>query len=330
MRQSFAVASESVLVRSLALMGLLCLLPIQQVRTLSAAMDPDIWWHVRVGQWILHSHSFPRVGIFSQSGMSRPWAAYSWGFETLIGALSQALGFRGAPVFAMAMDVIIVFVLFVILRRLSGSFWWAWLLTFAAVWGINLNWVGVGRPVMSSILFFTIELGLIFSAQETRNPRYLYWLAPLFLIWANSHIQFVYGLVPLGLLATVVSIEALVKRNPAQNATPTTQGHNLAILWTIVTITVAATLLNPYGIGLYKVVFNYVHDTFAYTVIQEFHALNFREGAHYVELLLALMAFFALGRRKTDPFRFTLLLIVSLICVRCVRDAWFLCFAAAN
>jgi hypothetical protein len=85
----------------------------------------------------------------------------------------------------MAMDVIIVFILFTILWRLSCRFWWSWLLTYVAIWGMDLNWVGVGRPVMFSILFFSIELGLIFLAiaSERGSETVLYWLPLLFAIW---------------------------------------------------------------------------------------------------------------------------------------------------
>src|SRR5256885_4200201 len=81
MRGSFHSVSESTLVRALALTGLLRLLPVNQVRSLSAMKDYDIWWHTRVGHWILQTHSFPRVGIFSRIGASRPWVAYSCFFQ---------------------------------------------------------------------------------------------------------------------------------------------------------------------------------------------------------------------------------------------------------
>ena len=327
MRQSVKDTAESSLVRSLALMVLVCLLPVQQLRSLTSVMDPDIWWHMRVGHWIIQNRSFPHTGIFSYVGETRPWAAYSWGFETIMAAMNAAYGLRGIVLLTVALDTLIVVALFLILRRLSGSFWWAWLLCFAATWGMNINWVGVGRPVMFSILFFTIELGLIFLAEQTENARFLYWLPLLFLVWSNFHIQFAYGLMPLGLFAVVCAAPTWMR---ASNA-PEQQGPAIQAktAWVILTASVLATLVNPYGFGLYRVVFGYIGGTFAYSVIQEFHAINFREAAHYVELLLALMAFLAMGRRRIDAYKLTLLIVISIISFRSMRDAWFLCVAAA-
>src|ERR1700756_3227776 len=108
MLEKFRSASESALVRALALLGLLSLLPVSQIRTLSVFRDYDIWWHTGVGHWTLQTRSFPRVGIFSRIGASLPWAAYSWGFETIMASLQSVFGLLGAPLFAMAMDAVIV------------------------------------------------------------------------------------------------------------------------------------------------------------------------------------------------------------------------------
>src|SRR5207302_8057070 len=277
---SFHSVSESTLVRALALTGLLSLLPVNQVRSLSAMKDYDIWWHTRVGHWILQTHSFPRVGIFSRIGASRPWVAYSWGFETIMASLQSVFGLLSAPLFAMAMDVIIVFILFTILWRLSCRFWWSWLLTYVAIWGMDLNWVGVGRPVMFSILFFSIELGLIFLAiaSERGSKTVLYWLPLLFVVWANCHIQFVYGLASLGLLAVVVTAQHWVgRRQPTGEISQADLWLKPARLWWVFGASFAATLLNPYGIGLYRVIFHYTAESqFAFAVVNELRALSFR------------------------------------------------------
>src|ERR1700722_13017539 len=43
-------------------------------------VDPDIWWHLRTGDWIVAHHSVPFTDPFSSYGMGKPWAAYSWLF----------------------------------------------------------------------------------------------------------------------------------------------------------------------------------------------------------------------------------------------------------
>lgn len=38
-----------------------------------AVLDPDMWWHLSVGDWIVQNRSFPHDGIFSQTVDTRPW-----------------------------------------------------------------------------------------------------------------------------------------------------------------------------------------------------------------------------------------------------------------
>ena len=331
MRRSLVALSDSNLVQGLLLVGLLCLLPIKQLRGLSAVADPDIWWHIRVGQWIIEHHGFPRQGIFSAFGATHPWAAYSWGFEVVMATLNRAFGLMAISLFVIAFDVALVLVIFLVTRFFSHSFWWAWLLSAVAVWAMDLNRVNVARPVALSILFFTLELVMIFRAQETRNVRRLYWLPLLFLVWANFHIQFIYGLLLPELLATVTSVERWVNRRwPAeQGEADATQALRPAMLWAIFAACFVATLVNPYTVGLYRLIFTYAQSTFAYSVILEFQAPNFRQVSHFIQPLILAAAFFAMGRRKIDSYKIALLTIASLVSFRSVRDVWFACIPAA-
>ena len=71
-----AVASSQLVVW----LGLTCLfaaLPLFFVKHARLA-DPDIWWHMRAGEWIVQNHQIPRVDVFSASTLGRSWADYSW------------------------------------------------------------------------------------------------------------------------------------------------------------------------------------------------------------------------------------------------------------
>ena len=64
---------------------------------------------------------------------------------------------------------------------------------------------------MASMLLFAIEMLILFAAaRSSGDPRKLYWLPPLFLLWANLDIQFVYGLMALVLCLVAIAIESVV------------------------------------------------------------------------------------------------------------------------
>ena len=67
-----------------------------------------------------------------------------------------------------------------------------------------------------------------------------------------------------------------------------------------------------------------------YKIIRELQALSFQYFNQYLELLLAVGAFFAVGwKKKIDPFKFALLIFATVFAFRTWRDAWFVCVVAA-
>ena len=51
-------------------------------------VDPDLWWHLKVGETILRTHHWPTTDIYSFTVNGQPWLAYEWlGDVLLAGAL---------------------------------------------------------------------------------------------------------------------------------------------------------------------------------------------------------------------------------------------------
>jgi hypothetical protein len=121
-------------------------------------------------------------------------------------------------------------------------------------------------------------------------------------VWANVHIQFVYGLALLGLDVKLVGLTAACA---------------------------AATLLNPYGARVYGVVLEYASQPAPYDLIPELKAPTFRFPIDWVILALAAVAVYTVGRRGR-PSAFDLLLLAgtAFLSFRAARDGWFLAFAA--
>lgn len=79
---------------------------------------------------------------------------------------------------------------------MAGSFWWSWCIATAGIAALHVD---APRPRLLTLLFFTVEPLLIFHAEQTEEEKFLYRLGPLFLVWANCHIEFVYGIAVWGL-----------------------------------------------------------------------------------------------------------------------------------
>src|ERR1700690_2795654 len=57
--------------------------------------DAGIGWRIRTGQEILATHAIPQVDSFSSTMAGRPWFAWEWLYDVVVGQLEASLGLNG-------------------------------------------------------------------------------------------------------------------------------------------------------------------------------------------------------------------------------------------
>jgi len=332
--QSMSVAQElrgllqRRLLQLIVLASLLSALAARAMYLKFSVLDLDIWWHLKVGDWIVDHRAFPHVGILSRTAADRPWSAYSWGYEVLLSRAYAWFGLVGFGIFGTLLTVAVAYAVFWMIRRISGRFWVACIL--ATITCSAFLFSLMPRPVFLSMIFYAVTLTLLITSQRTGRVEFLYWLPLLFLLWANCHIQFVYGIFVVGLFAGVHVLQQLGQRSGFKPEFVLPSRLSSGKVLVVFLACLLATCIGPYSYHLYLTAFNYAGSTFPYTFIREFQALSFRAVSNYVELLLAGAAFFSLGRRKqVNLFALALLIVTSVVAFRTMRDSWFLCIAAA-
>jgi hypothetical protein len=281
---------------------------------LSYVADPDIWWHLRAGEWILQHRAFPHTDPFSIYGMNRPWAAYSWLFELAVLKLYRLWELPGIVAYTAGMTVAIVVALYALIQRLQADFTKSVLLTLAAT--LALSTLLTPRPWLFTILLFVLEMDILLTARRTGNARVLLWLPVLFVFWANVHIQFIDGLLVLG----VAAVEPLAERWWPYRQTQLRSGA----LWAALGACVLATFVNPYGWYIYRSAFELAKLGGTLEYFSEMRALAFRTLPDSLVLFLALTAAGALAWSRRFPFFQTALLFIgSVVSFRSMRDVWF-------
>ena len=301
---------------------------INALRLKYCVIDFDLWWHLKVGDWIVQHSGVPHTGILSRTAVERPWVAYSWGYEVMLSRAYAWFGLIGVGVFGTLLTIGVAFCGYWMLRRLSGRFWLSAILAWIVVAAFLFN--GMPRPVFFSQMLYGVTLALLLQAEHSGNVKLLYWLPPLMLLWANLHIQFIYGLFAVSLFVGVHLLHRILGLTgyPPQFLKPTVLP--LKPLLAILTLSVLATVIGPNFYRPYLAVLAYTKAKFAYNVIMELQPLSFRGLSNFLELFLAAGAFYAIGwRRKVDLFKLLLLTVASLVAFRTMRDGWFLCFSAA-
>ncbi len=289
---------------------------------LSILVSRDIWWHLSSGMWILQNHSAPHTGLFSQySNLS--WIDSNWLFDVLVAVAYKLLGLRGLPVFLMIGAVTIAVATFVLARGSRLNFWPAVMLSIAAQYIVAGSSTG---PVACSITLFAVELTLLFDSRRTARIQPLFWLPLLFLIWANLDNGFLFGELTLLLFFAVVCSEELTRSGlpSSEQRTPTIP---LRILAMITSASLVASLLTPYTFHLIGAASQEVWNAAPY--VQDLRAMNFRQPRDYVLLLLAMLAFFAMGRRRSrDMFQIALMIGCLTLGFSRQRDTWLLALAS--
>jgi hypothetical protein len=289
--------------------------------SIAGASDEDVWWHLRSAEWILQHHAFPHTDTFSSSSAGKPWAAYSWLFELLIGQLFQRMGLVGLVCYTAGMVVCITALLHRLIRRLQADFTIAALLTTIAVY--SLSGLYRPRPWLFTVLFLVLELDALMLARKTGKNRELLWMPVLFALWANLHIQFIDGL----LVMSIAVAEAVLARRWSGMRT------RLRLGWLsgVFAACVLSTLANPYGWRIYQFAYQLATQRGVLNRVDEMLAMPFRNFSDWSVLLLALAAAGVLARSRRLPFFETVLLaFAAVVSFRSRRDVWVMAIAAST
>src|SRR5215469_3592894 len=70
--------------------------------------DAGIGWHIRTGQQILRTRAIPRVDSFSAPMQGKPWFAWEWLFDVVVGGFEKVASWNGV-VFFTAVVIAAVF-----------------------------------------------------------------------------------------------------------------------------------------------------------------------------------------------------------------------------
>jgi tetratricopeptide (TPR) repeat protein len=255
------------------------------LRTLTVT---DLGWQLATARWIIQHHEIPSTDVFSYTAHGQPWVypvgsgllfygAYLLGGYTLLSWIQAAacagtvalLVWRGSVVSA----VLAILAVPMIATR-TGA-----------------------RADMFSVVLFAAFLVLLWQHHQSGRARL--WLLPVLMAaWVNLHLGFIAGL---ALMAAYVAMEAsdMVWQERREAA-----AEHLLSCWPWLIVTCVATLVNPWGWGIFAAVFRQTSamDTLTlwtsewgsaslnWTVMSLGFSLHNPTGAFYLMLLIGAVA----------------------------------------
>ena len=264
------------------------------------ATDPDLWWHLKAGQYITEHRSIPRTDPFSYTRSGAPWVAHEWLTEFFLFQLEQRAGWAGLIVTFAA---VVAAALFLLYLRCRCDPYIAGPLLLLAAWATAPLW-GVRPQVLS---FLLSSLWLLILERAGRRPKLLWWTLPLMLLWVNLHAGFALGLALSALFLAGESIERALGLRP-QGSAP---GLGKAAL--ILLLDGLIVPLNPNGLRLFSYPIETLRSAAMQNYIAEWASPNFHHAEYWPFLLLVLATFSALSwSRDPERPRDLGLLVVSL------------------
>lgn len=214
------------------------------ISTLYTPQDPDLGWHLKYGEYFFQHGQILRDNTFSTTMADFKWANSSWGTDLITYLIFNSFGFLGLTI-AGAVVITLTFYFFSKVAQLTV---WDQALLFPLLLFFE-NPVNSSsfRGQLLSILFLGIlfYLGLMYQKQKSKK---IFLVVPLFLLWINFHGQSVLGLL---LFITWIMIY-LVVTYLANNRRFGVLVREAKTLGLVLILTVAATLINPFGMELYK------------------------------------------------------------------------------
>jgi hypothetical protein len=266
--------------------------------------DPDMWWHMKMGEVIWTTHSIPTHDLFSYTTNHQAIVPQEW-----LGELSLYLAYK--------------------MGGYSGLMLWMFFLAaaifiagyaFCAAYGRNVKVAFVGgvivwlfstigvstRPQMIGYLLLIVELFLIHLGR-TRNPRWFLGLPALFALWINCHASFFLGIVVAGifLASSFVHFEA------GSLIAPRWEAARRRMLIIGLALSAGTLFLNPDGI--HQVIYpvnTLLHQHIQLSVVQEWQPVQISDPRGIALLVILLCSFMTVVFRRSD-LHFDELLILA-------------------
>ncbi len=201
-------------------------------------IDPDMWWHLRMGEEIV-TQGIPHHDIFSFTAAGHEIVAHEWGSQSLLW-LAYSLGGLKAAACVFALLPAIAFGLLYL--ACAGRPYLAGAVVGLAAFTAS-PWFGV-KPQLFNLVFLASFVLVLARARRTR--RLLLLLPVLTIAWANLHSGYLAGIALLLVCAAGDAVDLALGRPPLFAR----DRRDVQLLAAIAVACAAAALLNPNGTRL--------------------------------------------------------------------------------
>ncbi len=269
------------------------------IASLYQPWDADLGWHLKYGEYFFKNGTILKENIFSTEMTDFIWPNTSWGIDLIYYSAFHILGFLGLTLLS-ALVISLTFYFFS--KAFELNIWHkAIIFPFLIILEEPVNAISFRGQIVSVMLLGILTL-IISKFEKYKNPKILLWLIPLFFFWANIHGQFILGFGILILWLSIYSVSKFISQFPNPKITGLFSNikkflvnnfKEIKFTVIILSATFLATLIHPFGIGIYTDAFlHFKNRDLQY--IMEYLPFEDLSGPWWNQMIFGIFAFLGL------------------------------------
>jgi hypothetical protein len=232
--------------------------------------DGDTGYHIRAGEYILHTFSIPKDDIFSFITPTLPWTAHEWLSEVIMALVHRSFGLTGVAVFFAFIISLVYYLLYKMIKTDQANIILTAFIILLVLISSQIHWLA--RPHIFSLLLTLIWYYLL-DQYQYHNKNYLYVFPPIMLLWVNLHGGFLAGFILIGIYLFGNGVKYIT----TQDAEKDIHKKKTRFLGVITIACLFVSLINPYTYKILLFPFNLISNKFIMDHVSEFMSPNFHD-----------------------------------------------------
>ncbi|MDD5422289.1 MAG: hypothetical protein WC592_04980 [Candidatus Omnitrophota bacterium] len=248
---------------------------------LKTRADPDLWGHLKFGQDIYEKGEIPKVDTYSYSAYGAPWINHEWLSELIFYTVYRHTKDTGLVLFKFLSAFLVTWIVYASAKLWTRS---AFLRMLFVVTTLSVLTRGFTiRPQIFTNLFLACLIFMIDRLENGLDRKWLIALPVIFLLWPNLHGGFVAGL-------SILMLYVLVKLFTRKLSAPLAVACAFSVL---------ATLINPYGIRLWRFMISAVTLDRPFITEWQMSELSPQSYGYIIVSMIVLVGLYFAKRRRS-------------------------------
>jgi len=274
-----------------------------------SVQDPDFWWHIRIGRWMVDNGRLPSTDIFTYTVPNHVWTDHEYLTEILMWLVYSRMGALGISVFFGLVTYAGFYLMYRQVRRqpfvIAGMGLALGAVAGAPIWG--------PRAQMITFALTCLELYWLQGYLSGRS-RALQFFPLVVALWANLHGGWVIAFAWLGVaLVAELAGWAWDPSNPAHRA-------HVRFLAIVTAASAVAVLATPHGFNLLLYPFQTVASQAQERLIVEWFSPDFHQPYLHPFEAMVLLLIIGFALRRPTLYDLLLSMVALALALQSVRN----------